>query len=238
MEWVSSSLWSFRSASGFTREKYLWADGTGQELSWTLHLNSVSSGMLDSTRCHPFLPAPWHRALSGWTVCIFLCTTFWILSPFCSWLSLFSTLPASFIKSLVSLSLCQCPCPSLSWNSVVLTADLHALLHSMSLLGKMSSFLRTSLGGNGSCLSLSFKILIFRPFCLKKRGRILVSLGIKLFLLIAIPWGAACEEVQGFFRHMTVLTLLSFVIIGKCQLEAILQVFSQLFSLSNFLLKF
>lgn len=38
---------------------------------------------------------------------------------------------------------------------------------------------------------------------LVSRARILVSLGIKLFLLVAIPWGAACEEVQVFFRHIT-----------------------------------
>lgn len=140
---------------------------------------------------------------TGWTVCIPLCTTFWIKSQFCRWFSLFCNLPRSFvIKSLVSLFLCQCPCSSLSWNSVVLSADFHALLHSVSLVGKMSSFLRTSLGWNGSCLSLSFKTLIFWPFCLKKRGRILVSQGIKLFLLVAVPWGTACEEVQGFFRHI------------------------------------
>lgn len=54
-----------------------------------------------------------------------------------------------------------------------------------------------------------------------------MSQGIKLFLLVAVPWGTACERGSGFFQaYKKVLTLLSFVIIGKCQLEAILQVFS------------
>lgn len=66
-----------------------------------------------------------------------------------------------------------------------------------------------------------------------------MSQRIKLFLLVAIPWGAACVDVQGFFRHIKkVLTLLSFVIIAQCQLEAILQVFSTALSPSNFLQKF
>lgn len=194
-----------RPASGCTRWKYLWADGTGQELSWTLHVNSVCSGMLDSTQCQHFIPAPWHGTLfRSYRMDSLYPLVYNILSKkFCSWFSLFSTLPRPFvINSLVSFFFCQCPCPSLSWNSVVLSADFHALPHSISLLGKMSSFLRTSLRWNGSCLYLSCKTLIFWPFCFKKRGRILVSQRIKLFLLVAIPWGAACVDVQGFFRHI------------------------------------
>lgn len=34
-----------------------------QELSWTRHLNSVCSDMLNSTQCHNLPPASWHGAL-------------------------------------------------------------------------------------------------------------------------------------------------------------------------------
>lgn len=93
-----------------------------------------------------------------WTICIPSCMTFWILNHLCTWASLFSILPPSFvINSVVSLSLLRCSHGSPSWTSVLLTAYFHALPFSMSLLWTISSFLRAYLGWDGGCLSLSLQ---------------------------------------------------------------------------------
>lgn len=111
-------------------------------------------------------------------------------------------------------------------------------------LGKRSSFLKT--GWNGDCLSqFLLAFLNLWPFCLKKRGRILVSLGIKFFLLIPIPWGTACEQVTFFFlffflffffflAYNRVLTLFSFVIMREFNWRSYCKYFST--ALSTYLL--
>lgn len=133
----------------------------GYQLSWTLHANSTCSGIPDSTLCHHFPPAPWHEALArSYKMASLQPLMYEILNIQSSLQLVFPIFhPPVFIviNSGVSLSFCQCSCPSLSWISVVLTAYFHALPHSVSLLRRMSSFLRTSLGWNGSCLSLSLK---------------------------------------------------------------------------------